>query len=65
MNNIPTDNLYQSYQTGFVRTLQTRGWRDGQNLRLNFRWSAGDPARIHSYAEELSAVHQSHGRSLH
>jgi putative ABC transport system substrate-binding protein len=53
MNNVPTERLYQSYMTTLVQALQTLGWRDGRNLHLDIRWSAGDPERIRSYAEEL------------
>src|SRR5262252_9778939 len=56
MNNKPTDPVYQSYYTELAQTLQKLGWRDGQNLRLDVRWSAGDPELIHYYAGELVAM---------
>src|SRR6516162_1817693 len=56
MNNKPTDPVYQSYYTELTQTLQKLGWRDGQNLRLDVRWSAGDPELIHYYAGELVAM---------
>jgi putative tryptophan/tyrosine transport system substrate-binding protein len=56
MNNKPTDPAYQSYYTELTQTLQKLGWRDGQNLRLDVRWSAGDPQLIHYYAGELVAM---------
>jgi putative ABC transport system substrate-binding protein len=56
MNNVPTELLYKSLIDTFVTTLQALGWRDGQNLRLDIRWSEGDPERIRSYAEELVAM---------
>jgi putative ABC transport system substrate-binding protein len=56
MNNVATDKAYVSYMDAFVKTLQTLGWRDGENLRLDVRWTAGDPERIHSYAVELVAL---------
>jgi putative ABC transport system substrate-binding protein len=55
MNNVPTASLYQSYLTTFVQALQTLGWRDGQNVHLDVRWSAGDPERTRSNAEKLLA----------
>jgi putative ABC transport system substrate-binding protein len=56
MNGVPTEPTYRSYADIFVKTLQTLGWRDSQNLRLDVRWSAGDPKLIHYYAEELVAT---------
>jgi putative tryptophan/tyrosine transport system substrate-binding protein len=56
MNNKPTDPVYQSYYTELMQTLQKLGWRDGQNLRLDVRWSAGDPQLIRYYAGELVAM---------
>src|SRR6516225_8867965 len=56
MNNKPTDPVYQSYYTELTQTLQKLGWRDVQNLRLNVRWSAGDPELIRYYAGELVAM---------
>jgi putative ABC transport system substrate-binding protein len=56
MNNKPTDPEYQSYYTELTQTLQKLGWRDGQNLRLDVRWSAGDPQLIRYYAGELVSM---------
>jgi putative ABC transport system substrate-binding protein len=44
------------YVDAFVKVLQTLGWHDGRNLRLDIRWNAGDPERIRSYAVELVAM---------
>ena len=56
MNNVATDQLYQSYVDVLVKTLQTLGWREGQNLRVDVRWTEGKPDLIHSYAMELVAT---------
>ena len=56
MNNKPTDPVAQSYYTELTQTLRKLGWRDGQNLRLDVRWSAGDPQLINYYAGELVAM---------
>jgi len=56
MNGVPTEPSYRSWADIFVKTLQTLGWRDGQNLRLDIRWSASDPKLIRYYAEELVAT---------
>ena len=46
----------KSYVDAFVKTLQTLGWHDGQNLRFDFRWNTGDAERMRSHAEELVAI---------
>jgi ABC-type uncharacterized transport system substrate-binding protein len=33
--------------------LQQLGWTDGVNVRFNYRFGGGDPARLRSYAQEL------------
>jgi putative tryptophan/tyrosine transport system substrate-binding protein len=35
------------------RELQGLGWTGGRNLRIAYRWGAGDAARIRAYASEL------------
>ena len=56
MNDKPTEPQFQSDVDIFIKTLQTLGWRDGQNLRLDIRWSAGDPELIRFYAKELVEI---------
>ncbi len=41
---------------GFAQQLQELGWADGRNLRIDYRWSAGDPARMQTLAKELIAL---------
>jgi putative ABC transport system substrate-binding protein len=38
---------------GFLQGLQQLGWTDGRNLRLDYRWGAGDADRYRRYAAEL------------
>jgi putative ABC transport system substrate-binding protein len=52
-NSHPTDPVYQSWLAAFMRSLQTLGWTDGQNLHAEVRWSGGDSERARSNAEEL------------
>src|SRR4051812_21785852 len=33
--------------------LEELGWRDGQNIQIEDRWSAGDNTRLQNYAAEL------------
>jgi putative ABC transport system substrate-binding protein len=40
----------------FRRALQDLGWVAGRNLRIDYRWGAGDPRRIAAYAQELVAL---------
>lgn len=56
MNSVPTAPTFSRYTEIFVKTLQSLGWRDGQNLRLDMRWSATDPKLIDYYAKELVAM---------
>jgi putative ABC transport system substrate-binding protein len=39
-----------------LRGLQPFGWEDGRNLRIDYRWGAGDASRMRSYAAELIAL---------
>jgi putative ABC transport system substrate-binding protein len=40
----------------FLQGLQEWGWTDGDNARIDYRWSAGDADRIRRYAAELVAL---------
>jgi putative ABC transport system substrate-binding protein len=40
----------------FLQALQQLGWSDGRNVRIDYRWAAGDAGRFHRYAEELLAL---------
>ena len=33
--------------------LQKLGWKDGNNIRIDYRWGNGDPDRIQDLAKEL------------
>jgi putative ABC transport system substrate-binding protein len=39
--------------TAFAQGLQQLGWSDGRNVRIDFRWSAGDVERARRHAKEL------------
>jgi putative ABC transport system substrate-binding protein len=56
MNGSEGDPTYRAYVAVFVQTLQRLGWREGQNLRTDLRWPAGDPERIGAYAAELAGM---------
>jgi hypothetical protein len=40
----------------FQQGLQRLGWIDGRNMRIEYRWGAGDTDRIRRYAAELAAL---------
>jgi len=40
----------------FRRGLQELGWTEGRNLRVDYRWGAGDPARARAFASELMTL---------
>jgi putative tryptophan/tyrosine transport system substrate-binding protein len=53
MDRIATDTTRQSQLAGFVQALRQLGWTEGQNLRIDIRWSAGDAALARTYAAQL------------
>src|SRR5215217_5163674 len=53
MNSAATEPLGQSYVAAFVQALRQWGWNEGQNLRLDVRWNAGDAALARTYAAQL------------
>jgi putative tryptophan/tyrosine transport system substrate-binding protein len=40
----------------FVQGLRQLGWTDGHNVRIDYRWSAGDSDNIRKFASELIAL---------
>jgi putative ABC transport system substrate-binding protein len=47
------DPIAQPRIAAFQRGLQELGWREGQNVRVDFRFAAADPERMKAYASEL------------
>jgi putative ABC transport system substrate-binding protein len=43
----------QTRVAAFRKALQDLGWTEGRNVKFDTRWTAGDPARMRSYAAEL------------
>ncbi|MGB6316200.1 MAG: ABC transporter substrate-binding protein, partial [Pseudolabrys sp.] len=37
----------------FLQTLQQLGWADGRNVKIDYRWPAGDADKVRKYAAEL------------
>ena len=42
MNYVATDTEGQSYLAAFIQGLRQLGWIEGQNLRVDVRWNAGN-----------------------
>ena len=56
MNLAADDPESQRRMTGFVQALQARGWTDGRNVKIDYRWGAGDVELYRRYAAELLAL---------
>jgi putative ABC transport system substrate-binding protein len=56
MNLAAEDPIGQARIAAFLRALAQLGWTDGNNVRLDTRWSSGDAERIRRYATELVAL---------
>jgi putative tryptophan/tyrosine transport system substrate-binding protein len=46
----------QARSAAFVQGLQQLGWTDGRNIRIDYRWGAGDADNMRKYAAELVAL---------
>ena len=56
MNTGPDDPEGKVRNVAFERALQELGWTDGRNVRIDYRWGAGDADRIRKYAVELVSL---------
>jgi ABC-type uncharacterized transport system substrate-binding protein len=45
-----------AWMSAFAQGLQERGWTVGGNVRIEYRWGAGDLDRFRKYAAELVAL---------
>jgi putative ABC transport system substrate-binding protein len=46
----------QTRVAAFRNGLRDLGWVEGRNVRFDYRWTAGDPARMRRFAAELVAL---------
>jgi ABC-type uncharacterized transport system substrate-binding protein len=53
MNGPATNAESQSHLATFVHGLRQLGWVEGQNLRVDIRWNAGDATLARTYAAQL------------
>jgi putative ABC transport system substrate-binding protein len=56
MNLAADDRESQARNAAFLQGLQQLGWTDGRNVRIDYRWAAGNAERFRSYAAELLAL---------
>ena len=50
------DTEGQARIAAFLQGLQQLGWADGRNVRIEYRWSAGNDADTRKFATELAAL---------
>jgi hypothetical protein len=55
-NLAPDDPEEQARLAAFQQGLQELGWTDGRNVRIDYRWAAGDADSIRRDAAELVAL---------
>ena len=48
-----TDPEGKARLSGFTQGLSELGWTDGNNMRMDVRWAAGDVDRMRVFAKEL------------
>jgi ABC-type uncharacterized transport system substrate-binding protein len=51
-----SDPESQARVAAFREGLEQRGWSEGRNLRVDYRWAGIDPGRIRGFAAELVAT---------
>ena len=52
-----SDANFRSWRTLFAARLRELGWTDGENLRIDYRYSTGEAATIAPVAKELVDLH--------
>ena len=56
MSATPDDPYQPTYLSVFMQGLQERGWSVGHNVRVDYRWGAGNADLFRKYAAELVAL---------
>ena len=56
MSTAADDAQGQAYSAAFAQGLQQLGWEVSRNVRIDYRWGAGDTDRFRRYAAELVAL---------
>jgi putative ABC transport system substrate-binding protein len=50
MSMVESDRAGLEYITAFAQGLAEKGWINGRNVRIEYRWGAGDLDRFRTYA---------------
>src|SRR5271170_3672775 len=53
MHAAATETEYQSFLAAFIQGLRQLGWTEGQDLRVDVRWNAGNAGLAQNYAAQL------------
>jgi putative tryptophan/tyrosine transport system substrate-binding protein len=57
LTNLPADDPEgMARLAAFLQGLAQLGWTDGRNVRIDYRWAAGDSERLRKYVAELVAL---------
>ena len=56
MANPASDSVAGAYTGALTKGLHALGWHEGRNLRIDWRWTGGEPALFDRYAAELVAL---------
>ena len=56
MPGVADDPEYQARNAAFLQGLGALGWIIGSNVRIDYRWAAGNAERYRQYAAELAAL---------
>jgi putative ABC transport system substrate-binding protein len=56
MNVRADDSDGRDYMAAFIRELERLNWTEGRNVRIDVRWTAGDPELFRKYAADLVAL---------
>jgi putative tryptophan/tyrosine transport system substrate-binding protein len=55
LSTLESDPEGQARIAALRQGLQEMGWTEGRNIRIDYRWGAGDPVRVRAFAGELVA----------
>src|SRR6185369_2773633 len=53
MNAAATEKAPQAFVAAFVDALGQKGWIEGQNIRIDVRWNAGNADLARTYAAQI------------
>ena len=56
LNSREQDSESKAYIGAFLKQLEQLGWKIGNNLQLDYRWTGDDAGHIHKHAAELLAL---------